>query len=226
MIMKTTYLKEFAGHAKKKIALLPVGTLEWHGHHLPIETDFRVAQKVCELVAKQKPVYVLPPLYLGSSSTKKAKGKLLIGMDKFLGKNLPGSLYYLDPELFAELLVNLGRSLVRQGFTKIYVITGHSGVGQIAALKLAEKKLKNLVALDIYDVVEAEIGEMKHADEYETSLFWACYPAEEKVSRRVRLAKNDDYVSYLGYDPRPKSSRKLGQQLLSTIVSKLKTRIK
>jgi creatinine amidohydrolase/Fe(II)-dependent formamide hydrolase-like protein len=44
--MKTTYLKEFINYATKKVAFVPVGTLEWHGNHLPIETDFLVAQKI------------------------------------------------------------------------------------------------------------------------------------------------------------------------------------
>lgn len=76
--MNTTYLKKFNDYAKKKIAFIPVGTLEWHGNHLPIETDYLVAQKICEIISKKIGGYVLPPIYLGSGTKKKIKGKIYI----------------------------------------------------------------------------------------------------------------------------------------------------
>lgn len=51
--MKTTYLKEFIKHSQDGVAYIPLGTIEWHGEHLPIETDFMVAQKICELLSKK-----------------------------------------------------------------------------------------------------------------------------------------------------------------------------
>ncbi len=110
-------------HVKNKNAYIPIGTLEWHGNHLPIETDFLVARRICEILSEKIPGYVLPPIYLGSGTKKKINGRWLIGMDKFLKKKLPGSLYYLDSEFFARVLVNLGKNLKIQGFEKIFIIT-------------------------------------------------------------------------------------------------------
>lgn len=219
--MKTTYLKEFVDYAKKKIAFIPIGTLEWHGNHLPIETDFMVAQKICEIFSKKIPGYILPPIYLGSGTKKKIDGKLYIGMDKYLEKKLAGNLYFLEPEFFSKVLAKLGNNLVSQGFEKIFVITGHGGKGQMKALSLANKKLKNLIIVNIYDILEEKGVAVKHADEYETALFWACYPEEEKKSRKVKLGNDDDYVKYLGYDPRKKASMKLGNKLLKEIMASL-----
>lgn len=219
--MKTTYLKEFVDYAKKKIAFIPIGTLEWHGNHLPIETDFMVAQKICEIFSKKIPGYILPPIYLGSGAKKKIDGKLYIGMDRYLEKKLAGNLYFLEPEFFSKVLAKLGNNLVSQGFEKIFVITGHGGKGQMKALSLANKKLKNLIIVNIYDILEEKGVAVKHADEYETALFWACYPEEEKKSRKVKLGNDDDYVKYLGYDPRKKASMKLGNKLLKEIMTSL-----
>jgi len=219
--MKTTYLTEFVDYSKKKIAIVPVGTLEWHGNHLPIETDFLVAQRISEIISKKISAYVLPPIYVGSGTKKKMNGKWLIGMDKYLGKNLAGNLYYFEPAFFSKVLANLGNNLVNQGFEKIFVITGHGGFGQAKALALAKKKLKNIVIINPYDILEEKGTKIKHADEYETSLFWACYPEEERKSLKIKIDKSDDYVVYLGYDPRKKASLKLGNRMLIEIIAEL-----
>lgn len=224
--MKTTYLKEFENYSKNKIAYIPIGTLEWHGNHLPIETDYMIAQKICEIIAKKNSGYVLPPIYLGSGTKKKIGGKWLIGMDKLLKKKLAGSLYYLEPELFSNVLVNLGRNLEQQGFTKILIITGHGGWGQAKALKLAKRRMRKLSIINPYDILEEKGVHFGHADEYETSLFWACYPEEEAKSRKMKIPSNDDYFKFLGYDPRKKASLKLGKKILKDIVDNLTEAIK
>lgn len=224
--MKTTYLKEFINYSKKKIAIIPVGTVEWHGNHLPVETDFLVAQKICEIISKKIPDYVLPPIYLGSGTKKKINGRWFIGMDKYLEKKLPGNLYYLDPDFFAKVLVNLGNNLVSQGFSKIFVITGHGGRGQMKALALAKKKLKNLVIINPYDILEEKGMKIEHADENETSLFWACYPEEESKSRKMKIKSDDDYFKFISYDPRKKASLKLGKKILDEIIMNLRKKIK
>lgn len=219
--MKTTYLKEFDNYAAKKIAFVPIGTLEWHGNHLPIETDYLVAQKICEIISKKKDRYVLPPIYFGSGTKKRIKGKTYIGMDKYFGKKLSGSLYFLEPDFFAKVLFNLGNNLVRQGFDKIFIITGHGGKGQMKSLSLANKKLKNLIIINPYDILEKNGLDIHHADEYETSLFWAYYPEEETRSRKIKIKNNDDYFKFLGHDPRMKASLKLGNEMLKDIIKGL-----
>lgn len=224
--MKKTYLKEFINYSKRKIAFIPLGTIEWHGNHLPVETDFLVAQKICEVISKKIPGYVLPPIYLGSGTKKKIDGKLYIGMDKYLKKKLAGNLYFLEPEFFSKVLINLGNNLVSQGFKKIFIITGHGGKGQMKALSLAKKKLKNLIIINPYEILKEKGMEIEHADEYETSLFWACYHEEARKSLKVKLDKDDDYVKYLGHDPREKASLKIGNKILGEIIVNLMKKIK
>lgn len=219
--IKTTYLKKFNKLKKMRIAYIPIGTLEWHGNHLPIETDFLVAVKICEIISKKIPGYILPPIYLGSGTKKKIEGKWFIGMDKYLRKKLSGNIYYLEPDFFAKILVNLANNIKSQGFKKIFIITGHGGSGQMKALALAEKKSKSLFIINPYNILDKVLNKVRHADENETSLFWACYPEEMEKSLNIKIKKEDDFFRYQGYDPRKKASIKLGKQLLSEIIKQI-----
>lgn len=220
--MKTTYLNEFIGHSKKKIVFVPVGTIEWHGNHLPIETDFLVAQKVCEILAKKTKGYVLPPLWLGTDRERIVKGKKFIGMNSRLGKELEGSLYYLKPHVLSAMLSGLVDNLTKQGFKKIYLVTGHAGKKQVEVLAKIEDKYKNVIFLNPFENLSVPIH---HADENETSLFWACYPEEEMRSRKIKIGADDDFVKFKGYDVRDRTSLKTGKRILNELVENLKKKM-
>lgn len=216
--MTTTYLKNFIEHAKKGVAFIPLGTIEWHGNHLPIETDFLVAQKICEILAKKHQGYVLPPIYLGSDGKEKIGNKELVGMDAKLGKRLSGSLYYMKPNAFSVMVESLVLNLIAQGFNRIYLVSGHGGSKQIEVLKKVAGKYKEAILLDPYDGLGVDLH---HADEHETSLLWACCPEEMRKGRKVRLQAKDDYVKYRGYDPLSRASLGIGKKILKEMILNL-----
>ena len=209
--------------AKRGIAYMPLGTLEWHGNHLPIETDYLIAVKLCEELAKKKPGYILPPIYLGTDKERIRGGKKFIGMDSRLGKRLPGSLYYLKPYLLEKIIITLGKNLKAQGFKKIFMIAGHAGSGHLETLAKAAKKLRELVLINPWDKLSIDIH---HAEEYETSVLWACYPEEEKISRKIKIPNSDDCFRYYGYDPRKKASVAIGRKILKEMVENCLREIK
>jgi len=49
----------------KPVAYLPLGTLEWHGPHLPLGSDSIQSEGLMVACARQLGGIVLPPLYLG-----------------------------------------------------------------------------------------------------------------------------------------------------------------
>lgn len=201
----------------------PIGTIEWHGNHLPVETDFLVAQKIGEILSRKTKGYVLPPIYLGTSRERTiGGGKKFIGMNAFLKKELKGNLYYLKPNLLFALISGLVDNLIKQGFDKICIITGHGGIKQVEVLKKIENKYKNVIILNPYENLSVQVH---HADENETSLFWACYPEEEMKSRIIKIDSNDDFVKYQGYDVREKASLKLGKKLLAEVIKNLSNKI-
>jgi len=220
--MKTTYLNEFIDYSKNKVAFVPVGTIEWHGNHLPIETDFLVAQKICEILSKKTKGYVLPPIYLGTDKERTTGGKKFVGMNAKLGKELKGSLYYLKPNVLFALISGLADNLIKQRFTKIYIVTGHAGSKQIEILNKIENKHGNVTLLNPFENLSIHAH---HADENETSLFWACYPEEEARSRKIKIGNNDDFVKYQGYDARNKASLKLGKKILNEVIGNLSNKI-
>ena len=211
--MRKTYLRDFE---EQKIAYIPVGTLEWHGNHLPIETDSLVAEKLCEIVSEKVSGLVLPTLFLGTDKYDET----LRGMERHLEKKLPAEIYFIKPELLFEILSALVKNL--SNFEKIFIITGHAGSKQIETLEKIDEEFKNVVFINPYSDVKIAVN---HADEYETSLFWACYPEEEPKSRAVEIDGSDDYFQWLGYDPREKASLKLGNELLNTIMKTLEQKV-
>lgn len=216
--MKSIYLDEFIKQSQKKIAYVPLGTIEWHGRHLPIETDFMVAQKICEIISQKVNGYVLPPIYLGTDRERIKNNKKFVGMNAKLGKELEGSLYYLKPHVLFQMIECLVNSLKRQGFGSIYLITGHGGSKHIEVLRKIEEKYKNVFLFNPYKNTTVHAG---HADEFETSLLWACYPDEEVKSKGIKIDKNDDFIRFQGYDAREKASMLIGEKMLNEIINNL-----
>lgn len=221
----TTYLKDFIDYSKNGIAYFPIGTIEWHGNHLPIETDFLVAQKLCEEIEREISGYILPPFYLGTDKPHDVGGTTFFGMDGHLGKKLPGSLYYLDPERLYGVVTAIMNNLKRQGFKEIFIITGHAGSKHVEVLEKIAKEIPEVNFIDPYECL-SDMGEIHHADEYEMSLLWACYPEEEAKSKKIEIPQDDDFVNYRGYDPREKASLETGQEMLNRMVKSCKEQIK
>jgi creatinine amidohydrolase len=214
--MKTNYLKDYKGN---KIAYLPVGTFEWHGNHLPLETDVIVAESIAERLSKEIAGFVMPGIYLGTD--KEAKGK--IGMEKYIGKKLYGGIYYLEPKFAYKMFEAVVKNLIKDDFEKIVVITGHAGSKQKEALAKLAKNYKEVIYINPFEYIDWEnntnLG--KHAGIIETSLFWACRPEEETISREIHIPDNDDYFVWYGQDPREKSSAVKGQKILDEMIIKI-----
>ena len=51
---------------KTDTAIIPVGSIEQHGSHLPTGTDYFIIKKLSEEVAKRLDAYLLPPLPISS----------------------------------------------------------------------------------------------------------------------------------------------------------------
>jgi creatinine amidohydrolase len=116
------------------IAYLPLGTLEWHGEHLPLGSDGMQSFSFMKDLASMAGGIVLPMLYLGPDIMMEQDGNELYGMDYWLsfedGKSymppqqLDGSSYWVPDELFHQIVENSIKQLARAGF-KIIVAHGH-----------------------------------------------------------------------------------------------------
>jgi len=122
------------------VAYLPLGTLEWHGEHLPLGTDALLAYDLFVPLAQKVGGVVLPMVFMGPD--KPVDGAQdLYGMDGWTGEKesgqrvrdpapLEGSAYWMPDELFSKWLEAVFRQLKRAGF-KAVVVHGHGpSVGQ------------------------------------------------------------------------------------------------
>lgn len=92
------------------IVILPLGTVEVHGRHLPLNTDMLAPENVVERIERVLPeVVILPSLHFGNCDTQ---------------TEFPGTLS-LGPKLLYEVLMRIFDSLYRQGVRRFAVVNGH-----------------------------------------------------------------------------------------------------
>ena len=114
---------------QKPLAYLPLGTLEWHGEHLPLGADAIQSEALMIECAKRFGGIVLPPLFLGPDRRMETgDGSYLIGMDYAKStspnKQLDGSCYWVNYDFFKQLLENILEQLKRAGFKAVFA-DGH-----------------------------------------------------------------------------------------------------
>jgi creatinine amidohydrolase len=211
--------------AAAPIAYLPLGTLEWHGEHLPIGSDGLQSAGFFTGLARQAGGIVLPMLFLGPDRMQEADGKELYGMDictgmpegkRYKNQQLAGSAYWVPEETFRTIIEATLKQLRRAGF-KIVVAHGHgpsTGFFQKNAGQWKEKfGLETFVCWGSeYDQKGMGI-QVDHAAMNETSLVMALRP---ELVQMERLPKDPNFwpVGVGGKDPREFASAKLGHEIL------------
>ena len=142
----------------RAVLALPLGSLEQHGPHLPLDTDTRVAVAVARGLATRRPdVALAPPLAYGASGEH---------------ADFPGTLL-VGHEVLAGLLVELVRS-ARRAFAGVVLVSGHGGNAE--ALRTAEAHAA--AEGDHLLVWTATVpGGDAHAGRTETSLMLAVDPS-------------------------------------------------
>lgn len=150
------------------VAYLPLGTLEWHGSHLPLGTDMIISQKFFLQFAEKYGGIVLPPLFLGPDQFYFLNNKEYYGIDfceSFFPKQKVGSAYYIKEDLFNEILSNIIYQLSRVGF-KFLIAHGH---GPSVNFFLKEKNnYENAYNIKCYSLNKNFMSD--HGGQNETSL--------------------------------------------------------
>lgn len=97
--------------ASKGVCIIPLGSLEKHGDHLPMGTDNFLIQQKATLASKIEPVVVFPTVMFTENCE---------------AKNNPGAIA-VAPEIYLQLLEGLCDEVARNGFRKIILVSGHGG---------------------------------------------------------------------------------------------------
>jgi creatinine amidohydrolase/Fe(II)-dependent formamide hydrolase-like protein len=172
--------------------LLPLGAIEQHGRHLPVDVDAHLATAVCAAVAERDPhVLVAPAIPWGISGSHVSFGGAIT----------------LRPETLLSLLRDVCESVLASGIRCILIVNGHNGnmyVAGQAAAELGTREGTFVGALNYFDLVVPEfratrrsrIGGEGHAGELETSLQLHLRPGMVGGERDVRYVDAASHAAF------------------------------
>lgn len=160
--------------ARDAVVIVPVGSIEQHGPHLPTQVDAllsgEVSRRAARRIAPGQPVVVAPTVWSGLAEHHMSLGGTLS----------------LDFQTFFALLRCVCRSLARHGFRRILLLNGHGG--NIAALNVVVNELAVelrlplatasywVLAKDGFAAILERQTTVRHACEAETSMLLALAP--------------------------------------------------
>jgi creatinine amidohydrolase len=163
--------------------VIPLGSIEQHGPHLPVTTDTEIVTALARKVEARlsSSVLVTPTLWLGHSPHH---------------MNFPGTLS-VEPRVYIDMVKSLVHSMVRHGAKKIFLLNGHGGNEAPAPVALRELKTElsahkeifvtfasywSLGAKTLSAVRKSGVGGVGHACEMETSIMLVIAPEKVDMS--------------------------------------------
>ena len=122
------------------VAYLPLGTLEWHGPHMPLGADGIQSKELFVRVAEKIGGVVLPMLFMGPDRVFHDGEKSFYGMDintegalkTYCVQQMKGSAYWMEKELFQNYLRSILAQLSRVG---VRIVVGHGHGPSIKAFQ-------------------------------------------------------------------------------------------
>lgn len=206
--------------ARAPIAYLPLGTLEWHGEHLPLGSDGLQSEGFFIELAGRVGGMVLPKLFVGPDRAETVDGKEFFGMDlhgspESQPQQLAGSAYWMDEELFVQVLESILRQLRRAGF-RIVVAHGHGPSTNTFRSHIEQWGTKFGLRLFMCWREDESDGlgiQTDHAAANETSIMMALHP---ELVQMENLPDDPDVwpVAVGGKDPRKHASPEVGRKAI------------
>ena len=236
MLVEHMTWEEYRDEVTRRIIILPVGSLEQHGPHLPLNVDVVIPTSLAKMVSEELEAMVLPPIAYGY----KTQG----------GTRLFPGTTSLDGTTLINLTLDILRETYRHGGRRFLVLNGHyengAFVTEAVELFLRDADGARVVILSWWDQVPDEMldelfpepgfpgWEMEHAAITETSLMQYFAPElvredkimddqSERIPRYSIFPPPDDTIAKSGvlykatFASREKGE-KLAKQLVGTIV--------
>lgn len=168
---------EIANGDRERVVVLPIGSCEQHGHHLPLLTDTilvtGVADRVRALLDEDRYLW-LPTLWIGCSEHHRA---------------MPGTIS-LPADLYIAVLERILEGFVADGYRRVVLLNGHGGNVVPASQAIYNVQQRHdrpdlwlvlctywiAAARGIAKVSCMETDRLTHACEYETSMMLALRP--------------------------------------------------
>lgn len=210
-----------AGQMTHKVVVLPIGSLEQHGHHLPLLTDSLIGAEIARRAEAElgDDALFLPILWVGASDHHRA---------------FPGTVS-VSNETYVRVLVEMLESLIAAGWKRIVLLNSHGGniiPGQMAIYDVQLRYYKQMPDLWLAFTTWFEIAREQaaaipnmtqdhviHACEWETAMLLrlrphlvnmdaiegtrfefesAFYAPDFRGNSRVAVARTMDQLSPIG----------------------------
>ena len=158
--MSLYHLSNYEIKRGKKKIIIPLGSTEQHGPHLPVSTDTIIAEYFANQLTKKIPSYSLSGIPSGVSFEHRPFFNISISND-----------------LLSELLTQICVSLGENGFNEIIIINGHRG--NMGVVQYIPQKVERINAkvkvfgINYWHLIEKEFD---HGGFVETSLMLAIAP--------------------------------------------------
>lgn len=150
---------------KNQIAVIPVGSIEQHGPHLPISTDSDIVTEIAKRLSEKKNYLLLPTLTYGVSF-----------------EHAPFFNISIKESTLRTIISDLCKSLLANNIETIFIINGHHG--NLKPLKNIDEKFRKLsknklrvFSLSYWHFMQREFD---HAGFVETSLMLA-------ISKNIKM---------------------------------------
>jgi len=158
------------GQRNARVAILPIGSFEQHGSHLPLITDTAIAATISAELAAAYPLLQLPPVTISCSQEHSAwSGTVSISATTLL-----------------SMVADVADSVRRSGISALVLVNGHGGNYALSNLVQETNARGNRMALfptgqDWKDArsaahLDATMHEDMHAGEIETSILLHAHP--------------------------------------------------
>ena len=161
------------------VAILPVGAIEAHGPHLPLETDVIIAQAMARtgaarLAARGLRVLVLPPLTYTSAG---------------FARGFAGTLS-LRPETVVATVVDIADSLRQHGYTVLAIANAHLDPDHLASIEAAVNQIRRGPRLRVaFPNLVIKPWALRLSDEFKSG---ACHAGQFETA--IVLAERPDLV--------------------------------
>jgi len=231
MIIEEMTMTEFEkGLEKTRTVIIPIGTVEEHGSHLPLATDTIQAMELAKRVSQRTNVFIAPPLHYGFCRSTRCH---------------PGTIG-ISAGALRMMMRDIVKYLHLHGLRSFMMLSGHAGELHMAALnEVGEELLEEIPGISIAVLSEMDLFLDKgvlveteddiHAGEIETSMM--LYIRPELVKGRASKEyptfpkpilvrdKRKYWPGGVWGDP-SKASRDKGEKMINLAVNKVVDLIK
>lgn len=184
---------EEVDNLKPRVAILPIGSFEQHGSHLPMTTDTIIATAISDAISKSIDVLLLPPITITCSQEHNG----------FFGST------FISSKTLSHIIVDIVDSLKFSDINSLVLVNGHGGNYVIKNVAQELNNVGNKILVFptsqhwkqaiVSAYIETSLHEDMHAGEIETSILLHLNPDLVRENKMIdELASNRSFLHLLG----------------------------